>query len=131
MKRSDSKANLDKVAAELVKTPLASQREIAKSAGIGNATAHRAMTELEQTGAVKDQRIINLTDDDFEVVRQTQLGILFKLENDLGDISARDLAYIGDVSAKRYAIFRGEATGADGGLKESILDRIARENAGI
>jgi DNA-binding MarR family transcriptional regulator len=129
--RADKAKNVDKVIAEIVKNPLRTQREIAESTGLGNGTVARAMKDVEQNGAAKEKRIVSLTDADFRIVQLTQKHTEAKLVDaeESKKISARDLAYIGDVSAKRYSLLMGNVTDTKGGLnsvKEMSTDEILK-----
>ena len=46
--RADKKKSQDKVVAEMLKDPLATEREIAERAGVSNGTAHARIKEIEQ-----------------------------------------------------------------------------------
>jgi len=123
-KRADKAKNIDKVAAELVKNPLASQREIAKEVGLGNGTVNRAMKEVEQSGALKkDPRIKSLTDADAAIqegiAKIKQLKITKALEefeagNEM-NISDSDLNQWDKHSSERRMKLVGEATDEKGG----------------
>jgi len=114
--RADKKRNVDKVTASRVNNPLATQQEVAKETGLSQSSVDRADKEVGKNG-LKDDRIISLTDDDFLIVRKTQELTKKKLDTEEEKISARDLSYIGDVSAKRYSIFRGDMTDEKGALR--------------
>lgn len=113
-----SKRAKDKVISAYVKDPLATVREIAKVTGVGK-SAVAVHKKAADVGGLKDDRIVSLTDADYDLVRQAQVLLARRLSNktESDKISARDLNYIGDVSAKRYAIFRGDLTDSSGGLK--------------
>jgi len=126
--RADKKKNKDKVAASLIKNPLQTEKEISEDTGLGMGTVHRAKKEVEKTGK-KDDRIISLTDADFEILKLTQKHTKERLEDKdkAKKINARDMTYIGDIAAKRYQIFRGEITDKHGGLKNSVKDKSTEE----
>lgn len=128
--RTDKKKSIDKVAAALAKNPLATEREIEQETGVSKSAVNRAKSEVGQVGA-KDQRIQALTDLDFEVIQLSTQENKRRLKDDSEKtkISPRDLAYIGDVSARRYQTFAGEVTDDQGGLKfnemtDEQLDRL-------
>ena len=129
--RTDKKKNIDKVAAELAKDPLATEREIAKRTGLGNGTINRSKKELEQTGA-KDPRILALTDADYEILALGQREMLDRIQDPQKreKISTSDLNVTMRESAKRYQTFRGNATDENGGatsvveaLRNAIFDK--------
>lgn len=123
--RADKKKNLDKVAASLAKDPLQSERQLAKNAWVSNGTAHNMKEELEQTWAVKDSRIVNLTDWDFklmEMIQQRKFARMNDTDNPVNDSDVNNW----DKEAKaRYTIFRWEATDNEWGLKDvSAIDKL-------
>ena len=105
----------EKVAAAYAKNPLASQMQIAKVAGVDQGTVSRIMPSLP---LLKDERIRQITDKDYKVVQLTLKHTIDILEDPdkYVNITARDLAYIGEVSARRYSLLSGAATDAKGGL---------------
>ncbi len=120
--RIDKQRNIDKIAAELIKDPMQTQEEIAAKTGVSHATVSRALGEVSKL-VQKDDRIVALTDDDFEIVRLTQRLTLEKLNGEEAEKTrAKDLAYIGDVSAKRYSLLQGSATDEKGGLHINIIN---------
>ncbi len=117
--RTDKKKNVDKVTAELVKDPLATEREIADRIGVGHATVNRAKEEVRQ-GETKDGRIIALTDSDYEILMLGHSEMLDRLKTPekREKMSTGDLNVTMRESAKRYQDFRGDVTDKDGGLKK-------------
>lgn len=106
--RTDKKRNLAKVAKVIIENPLLTEREIAKKAKVANWTAHRAKKEIEQNGA-KDDRIVGLTDEDFEIQKIIQAEKRRRLEKP-EKISNKDLDTRDNSAMKRYTIFRWSAT---------------------
>ncbi len=107
----DKKKNLEKIAKVVIKNPRATEREIAKETGLGNWTINRLKTEVEQIGA-KDERILTLTDTDFDIVKLAQQRIQEKL-NDEAEMKKTRIGEISTVakdSAARYTIFRWDLT---------------------
>lgn len=100
--RADKAKSIDLVTAALVKNPLARDEDLVRETGLGKGTIYRAKKEVGKNGELKDKRIQNLTDEDFKIVRLTQKRTLTRLEDEdeAKKINARDLTYIGDVSAK-------------------------------
>ena len=116
--RKDKKENVDKVSAELVKDPFTTARQLVEKTWLWLWTAHRAIKDVERTGT-KDDRIINLTETDLDIVRLAQMWILEKLtdEEERKKMRWTDLAQIAEKSEKRYTIFRGSVTDDQWGLK--------------
>lgn len=114
-RRADKKKNIAKVAKAIIQDPLATQREIAKKAWVSNWTAHNMKKEVEQTWA-KDDRIVWLVEDDFEIVRIAQGIIKDKLlnEEEVAKMKVTDVSTVAKDSAARYTIFWGKATDENG-----------------
>lgn len=111
--RSDKKKTMAKVAKEILKNPVASQREIAKKAGVWLWTVSRNTNELEQTGALaKDPRIRAISDDDLHIVKLVQKETIVRLTTpeELAKINALDLNRIWDISIKRHSLIIWKAT---------------------
>lgn len=109
--RVDKRKNVEKVAKEKLKNPLKSQREIAKETGMSLWTVNASLKEVEQIWN-KDERIIALTDTDFNIVKLAQQRIQEKL-NDEAEMKKTRIGEISTVakdSAARYTIFRWDLT---------------------
>jgi hypothetical protein len=92
--RSDKKKNQAKVAKEMLKNPVASQREIAKAAGVAVSTVNVHKEEIEQNQTLaKDPRIKAISDDDLTIVKLVQKETIVRLEDpeELKKINALDL----------------------------------------
>ena len=124
--RTDKRKNVDKVAAELVKTPLATEQEIADRAGLGQRTVSRAKVELAKDGNLfeRDNRIQHLCDLDFELVYKAGRELLKRVEEDPDKIGTGDLTRIADLSGKRYMLMKGDATDVNGGLKKLQIEIV-------
>lgn len=118
-KRSDKKKNIDKVAASLAKNPLQSEREIAKDAWVSNWTAHNAKKEVEQTWA-KDNRIISLTDKDFELMQLIQKRKFERMNDTKTPVNDSDVNNWDKTAQARYTIFRWDITDEKGWLKNTV-----------
>lgn len=122
--RWDKKRNLDKVAASLAKNPLATARELEKDLGIGSSTANRARKELAQNGT-KDDRIINLTEWDFILMRAIQERKCERLLNKKERVSDHDLNNWDKEAKWRYTLFRWDVTDKEWGvINQSALDKL-------
>lgn len=106
--RTDKKRNLAKVAKIVLKDPLLTEREIAKKTNIWKSTVNRMKQELGQDGA-KDDRIVGLTDEDFEIQKIIQAEKRKRLETP-EKINNKDLDTWDNSAMKRYTLFRGNAT---------------------
>lgn len=118
-RRADAKRNLAKVAKVALKNPLATQREIAKEAGVWLGTVNFHKKKLEQNWT-KDDRIVGILDSDLNIVTLAQDAIIEKLT----DPEQRKKTWMGEISrvaaesSRRYAIFGGKVTDEFGWLKE-------------
>lgn len=117
--RADRKKNVAKVAKVIIKDPLKTQREIAKETWVSLGTANSAKREVEQSWT-KDDRIVGLTEDDFDIVRLAQGIIKDKLEDkkQVAKMKVTDVSSVARDSAQRYTIFRWPVTNNEWGLKD-------------
>lgn len=128
--RADKKKNVDKVAAEVAKNPLIKQEDIVKNTGLGLGTVNRAIKEVEKYGK-KDDRIIALTDIDFEIMQGAATEINRRVREEPKSLSPMELNISARESAKRYQIFRSDMTDEKGGLRPFnivVLDNRAAED---
>lgn len=130
--RTDAKKNLKKVATEVLKDPLASQREIASEAGMGLGTVNRSMKELEQNGTIdRTSTVIAIEESDLEIVTLAQSINLERMrdEEERAKIKAIELAHIAKISAERYSKFAGANTDKEGGEKKIDIHVLNQETA--
>lgn len=113
--RADKAKNIAKVAKELLQNPLQTERQVAENLWIWAWTVNRAKQELEQNGA-KDERIVWLTDEDFNLMTTIQKEKFRRLQ-DPEKINDNDLDKWENTATKRYSLFRGSATDNEWGLK--------------
>ena len=118
--RTDKKVSISKVAKEVLSNPLLNQREIAEKTWLSLGNVNDKLNILEQEGQ-KDDRIIWLTDRDFEMMKKIQ-DVKFKRLAEDEQINNNDLDKWENTAVKRYSLFRWSATDKDWGLKgiESI-----------
>lgn len=121
--RLDKKRNIDKIAAAILANPLATVREIAEMTGISKSTVaeHIKSDEVGLAGA-KDDRIISLTDKDYNILEKIQEIKLSKLTTKPEDISNSDIDKRDNTATKRYSLFRWDATDKEWGLKNNIKE---------
>lgn len=117
--RVDKKKNLEKIAKVVVKNPRATEREIAKATGLWNWTINRLKQEVEQIGA-KDDRILTLTNTDFDIVILAQQRIQEKLadEAEMKKTRIGEISNVAKDSAARYTVFRWAVTDENGAMKD-------------
>lgn len=112
--------NIAKVVKARIENPTDTTREIEDITWIDHTTISRIDKQLQQI-ATKDDRILWLTDKDFELMKQIQ-EVKFKRLQEDEQINNNDLDKWENTAVKRYSLFRWSATDKDGGLKwiESI-----------
>lgn len=124
IERSDVKKNKDLVAASLAKNPLQSQREVAKDTWLWLWTTNRAIDKVEQSGT-KDDRIISLTDKDFELMQLIQQRKFDRMKDKETPVNDSDVNNWDKAAQARYTIFRWDVTDDKGGMKDqSALDSL-------
>lgn len=119
--RTDKAINVANVAKELLENPLQTEREVANSLWINHTTVNRAKQELQQI-APKDDRIVWLTDKDFDLMKIIQKEKFSRLEEDPKWINNNDLDKWENTAVKRYTLFRWDVTDEKWGLK--TIDNI-------
>lgn len=120
--RQDRQKTTALIAREVLKNPTAPNRVIAKNTGISERTVERRKSDVTEIVG-KDSRILGILDCDINIVAIAQEKIENKLDDEeqVKNMSARDLAYISDVSAKRYSLLAGSVTDSKGGLNAQVL----------
>lgn len=118
--RKDKARNVDLVTSEIVKNPFITQRDIAKNTDLWTSTVNRAIKEVVQSGIIqKDDRIVNLTNKDLEIVTKAQQLIADKFEDEeqVKKMKVTDISSVAKDSSARYSIFKWDVTDKDGGFK--------------
>lgn len=113
--RADKKVSISKVAKEVLNNPLLNQREIAEKTWLSLGNVNDKLNILEQEGQ-KDDRIIWLTDKDFEMMKKIQ-DVKFKRLAEDEQINNNDLDKWENTAVKRYSLFRWSATDKEWWLK--------------
>lgn len=121
MIRSDKEKNKLKVIKEVAENPMASEREIAKKVWISPSTAHEHIKDLPNSS--KSEHIEKMLEKDLNIVDLAQKELERRLKDQAQDISTRDIIASADVSAKRYSLFKWDATDKDWGMKQDISDK--------
>lgn len=114
--RNDKAKNVAKVLKEVIKDPLLTEREIAEMTWVSKSSVNRAMQEVGQIGA-KDDRIVNITDKDFELMNIIQEEKFRRLQEEKDRINNTDINKWEETATKRYTLFRWSATWKDWWLK--------------
>lgn len=107
--RADKAKNVAMVAKAIITDPLRTEREIADELWVNHTTVNRAKQELQHT-APKDDRIVGLTDKDFEIQTLVADETVRRLKEGKADIKDNDLKWFGEFALKRYQLLRWEAT---------------------
>lgn len=115
--RKDKKKNVDMVSAYRAKNPLATECEVSKELWMSSWTVHRCFKEMEKNGEVKDERIIHLTDWDFDIMQKIQEIKKNRLEKP-DDVSNKEVDLRENTATKRYSLFRWKATDNEWGMKD-------------
>lgn len=126
--RADKKANIAKVARVILNNPLLTRDEVAEEAWVWTWTASRALSELDENGR-KDERIVWLTDEDFNLMKKIQQE-KFKRLQEPEKINDNDLDKWENTATKRFTLFRWSATDSEWGLKlPDVTFQIINPNA--
>lgn len=122
--RSDKERNKTKIIAEIAKNPFATEREIAESVWVSPSTAHDHLKDLPNSS--KSEHIETILKKDLQIVNLAQEELERRLKEKASEISTRDIIASADVSAKRYSLFKWDATDKEWGMKDitSILSEI-------
>ena len=103
------KKNVAKIAKARLENPTDTTREIEEKTWIDHSTVSRIDKQLQQI-ATKDDRIIWLTDKDFEIQNLVQWETVRRLTTKPEEIRDPDLVRFWEFAMKRYQLFRWEAT---------------------
>ena len=122
--RSDKLKNRAKVIKATLQHPLKSQREIAKEAWVWNWTVARTHKEMEQNGAIKDDRILGICDKDLEIIKMWQEIISKKLSNPkvVQKMRASEVSQVIAENTRRYSLFKWDATDSQGWIKQVLVN---------
>lgn len=117
--RTDAKRNLKKVATEVLKDPLQTEREIAKKAGVSNGTAHNMLSKIEQN-IDRTSTIVSIEESDLEIVVLSQSIILDKMrdEKTRSKMGIGEISQVAERSQKRYSFLTGENANEKGGERK-------------
>lgn len=128
MTRTDKEKNIDKVEASLAKNPLQTARELADNTWMWASTANRAKKEVAQNGT-KDNRIISLTDNDFECIQLWVNEIKRRLqdEKELEKMRTPEISNVIKENTARYTLFRGDVTDSKWGMKSTASEMSTEE----
>lgn len=110
--RVDKIKNTKKVFDEIIKEPLQTQREISEKTWVSKSAVDRAMKEMGQIGA-KDDKIIKLTDEDFDLMISIQKEKKRRLDEEKDKINNSDIDRWEQTATKRYSLFRWNITNSE------------------
>ena len=125
--RVDKIKNKAKVIWAKIRNPLATEREIAEIVWVSKTSVHNHLDDIDQNWPTIDWRKIDVIEwiikNDIDITELAQKELKRRLEDDKlsKEMSTRDIISSADVSAKRYALLRGDATDKNWWLK-SIHD---------
>lgn len=114
--RPDKIRNQAKVAWELLKDPLATTREIAKRAWVSRQSVSTHAKQVWHS-LTKSDLIEEIIKKDITIVSLAQDEIMRRLAVPDKE-KTRDIISAADTSAKRYSLFKGDATDENGGMRD-------------
>ena len=116
--RPDAKNNLKKVAAEVLKNPLATGSEIARNTGLSEGCVSGKLKKVEDIA--RTSSIIEIEETDLDIVKKAQGILNTSLDGYVGQQlapqDAKHVSSIAEASQKRYSILSGSVTDKEGGL---------------
>lgn len=123
--RKDKARNRAKVIKAKLKSPLKTEREIAKETKVSKSTVNRVSKELGQNGT-KDKRILWICDKDLEIITLGQELILEKLNNkkQMARLKPHEISQVIAENTRRYSLFKWNATDSQWGLIQSITIKL-------
>lgn len=116
MARVDRKKNEWEVIKEFLENPLQTLREVEEKTWISRTTVWNIKNNLDKTWQ-KDDRIVNITDKDFELMNIIQEEKFRRLQEEKDRINNTDINKWEETATKRYTLFRWNATWKDWWLK--------------
>ena len=121
--RWDKLRNRAKIIKEVMKDPTQPQRELAKKLWMWKTTVQEHLQDLPNT--TKSDHIEKILKKDLEIVDIATDILKDRLtlakDDTENKMSTRDIIASADVSAKRYSLFKWDATDKDWGLKDQSL----------
>ena len=114
-KRVDARKNKAKVAKEILKNPLQTERQIAKKTWLWNSTVHEHKKDLKSS---KDERIVWICDGDLDNVTLWQKELYRRLNEKPHNEKTSDIVQIMREGTVRYSTFIWDVTDDKWGLKE-------------
>lgn len=123
--RKDRARNRAKVIKAKLKSPLKTEREIAKETKVSKSTVNRISKELGQKGT-KDERILWICDKDLEIITIGQKLILEKLwdKKQMARLKPHEISQVIAENTRRYSLFKWNATDSQWGLIQSITIKL-------
>lgn len=123
--RKDRARNRAKVIKAKLKSPLKTEREIAKETKVSKSTVNRISKELGQKGT-KDERILWICDKDLEIITLGQKLILQKLwdKKQIARLKPHEISQVIAENTRRYSLFKWNATDSQWGLIQSITIKL-------
>lgn len=123
--RKDRARNRAKVIKAKLKSPLKTEREIAKETKVSKSTVNRISKELGQKGT-KDERILWICDKDLEIITLGQKLILEKLwdKKQIARLKPHEISQVIAENTRRYSLFKWNATDSQWGLIQSITIKL-------
>lgn len=115
--RTDKKKKLWKVVKELLNNPLQTIREVSEKTWVSKSTVANYINEdLDKLGQ-KDEKIILITDKDFELMSLIQEEKFRRMREEKDKINNTDINKWEETATRRYQIFKWDITNKEWGLK--------------
>lgn len=121
--RKDKAENISIVAKAILDKPLLRRDDIAKETWLWTWTVSRSLKELDENGR-KDDRIIGLTDEDFDCIKLWVREIKNRLSDkeELSKMRTVEISQVIRENTARYSLFRWDATNSEWGVKEYTIE---------
>lgn len=120
--QKDKQRRLEKVAKELLNNPLQTTRELEEKTWVSKSTIASYISNDLDTLGQKDERIITITEKDFELLNLIQEEKRRRLNEEKEKINNNDIDKWEQTATKRYMLFKWEATDKEWWLKEVIIE---------
>lgn len=119
--RKDKLKNISKVAPEILKNPLKTERDIEKETGVGKSTINRIKQELGQAGA-KSEFVLEVLEKDKAIIKRW-LQIIHDKLNDDEQVKTMRISEVSSVireNTARYSMFAWTITDDEWWMKAPL-----------
>lgn len=120
--QKDKKRRLETITKELLENPLQTTRELEGKTWISKSTIANYINNDLDTIGQKDERIISITEKDFELMNLIQEEKFRRIKEEKEKINNTDINKWEEAATRRYQIFKWDITNAEWWLKEVIIE---------